>query len=347
MENDKKIIDLSQVLRLLWSKKKLFVKVWVATFILSCIWILPQPRYYVCDVKLAPEAGGEDVAGGLSSIASSFGLNLGGAGNDAIYPMLYPDLLQSPEFTVELFDIKVESIEGDISTDYYTYLSKHQKKNVLFYPFRQVSKWISELLDNSPKRKGGEGHDAFRMTKREQQVAQTIQKHISCSVDKKTDVISLSVKDQDPLICATLADSVMEHLQNFIIAYRTKKARLDESYYQNLADSARQEYYNAQMAYSDYCDAHRDIILQSSITERDRLENDLSITQNTYQAMMTQLQAMKAKVQEKTPTFTTLQSATVPIKPSEPKRMLFVAAMLVLASLITAVWQCRGLMSKQ
>ncbi len=48
MENVEKpqIIDISKMARTLWSKKKLFFKVWGITFVLSCIWIFPQPRYY-------------------------------------------------------------------------------------------------------------------------------------------------------------------------------------------------------------------------------------------------------------------------------------------------------------
>ena len=56
-----KYIDISKIAALVWEKRKTFVKVWVVTFILSCVWILPQPRYYTCEVKLAPELNGADV----------------------------------------------------------------------------------------------------------------------------------------------------------------------------------------------------------------------------------------------------------------------------------------------
>ena len=165
-----------------------------------------------------------------------------------------------------------------------------------------------------------------------------VQKKILCNVDKRTDVISISVKDQDALVCATMADSVMSHLQEFITNYRTKKARLDLEYYQHLSDSARIEYVLAQKEYSDYCDAHNNVLLQASISQRDRLENELSMKLNTYQAMMTQLQAMKAKVQEKTPAFTTLKSAIVPIKPAGPKRMIFVVSVLFFSTIGTSLY---------
>ena len=52
---------------------------------------------------------------GLLSLASSFGVNLKGAlGNstEALFPTLYPDLMNSVDFKTSLFEIPV-TIEGD------------------------------------------------------------------------------------------------------------------------------------------------------------------------------------------------------------------------------------------
>lgn len=97
------------------------------SFALSVLWIMPQPRYYSCSVSLAPETGGDNM-GGINSIASSFGLNLGIQGNDAIHPLLYPELMESPDFLVELFPIQIKTINDSIHCDYATYLRKYQKK---------------------------------------------------------------------------------------------------------------------------------------------------------------------------------------------------------------------------
>ena len=58
---------------------------------------------------------------------------------------------------------------------------------------------------------------------------------------------------------------------------------------------------------------------------------------NIYTAMSTRLEAAAAKVQESTPAFTELKNATVPIKPAGPKRMIFVAVMLFLATYGTII----------
>lgn len=344
-----RIIDLKEIKKVLTYRKRTYIYVFVTVFVLSCIWILPQPRYYDCDVSLAPETGGEDVGGGLSSIASSFGINLGDiGGSDAIYPLLYPDLFESPEFIVSLFDIRVRTVDGEVDTDYYTYLTKYQKKNMLTLPFESASKYLKNLLSGEKESPAdGTGRvDPFFMSEEDYLLVQDVMLSIRCAVDKKTNVISIMVRDQDPYVCATLADSVKGRLQDFITQYRTSKARQDCDYYQHLTDSAQVEYEQALKAYSDYSDSHKDIILQAYISERDKLENDMSVKYNTYSAMSTQLQAMKAKVQEKTPSFTTLKSATVPIKPAGPKRMIFVGSMLVLSFFCTALWRCRKILFK-
>lgn len=336
-KNNKDVIDLGKIFKTLLAKRKTFFYVWPIVFVLSCIWILPQPRYYTSSISLAPEAVGENAAGGLSSIASNFGINLGSNGADALYPLLYPDLMKSNEFVAGLLSIRITTEDGAISTDYYTYLAKYQKNNPLITPFKKARKTITALFSSKPK--AGQIDiktlNPFKLSEFDYNIVESVKKVITCSVDKKTDVISISVQDQDPLVCAILADSVRQHLQNFITDYRTKKARIDAYHYKALTDSAKAEYDKAVEKYSTYCDANKDVILQTSVSERDKLEEDMQLQFNTYSAMKTQYEAMKAKVQERTPAFTTLQSATVPIKPTGPKRMLFIAGMLILATIVT------------
>lgn len=343
--NNRRVIDLKKIAGMLWAKKSLFVKVWVCTFILSCIWILPQPRYYISEVKLAPEMNGEDVGGGLSSLASSFGFNIGGlVGQDAIYPELYPDLFESPEFVVGLYSVKVITKDGDLTTNYFDYMKNHQKQNSLTKPFRMAMlkvKAFFEKEDNVPRGSGAGDISPFLMNKKDFMLMKIVMANISCTVDKKNSVITISVKDQDPLISATMADSVKSHLQEFIIRYRTSKVAEDVVHYQEMRDSAEHEYNLSMNAYSRFCDAHKNTILQSYQSERDKLENDLLLKQNSLTAMETQLQATKVKLQQKTPAFTTLKSAIVPIKPDGPKRMIFVAAMLVLSTFVTSVLVCK------
>ncbi len=340
--NNKEVVDVGRVLRLLWSKKKVFFIVWAATFVVSCLWVLPRPRYYSASVVLAPEKSGEDVGGSLGSLASSFGFNIGG-GEDAIYPMLYPDFMSSNDFIISLFNIPVRSIDGDIDCDFYTYMDKYQK--VAFYevPFLKFSKWVRGLFAEqepdvatlSDEGKKVNGIDPFIMTRRQEALVKLVRKDIGCYVDKKTEVVTISVKAQDKLIAATLADSVVTRLQNLIIDYRTSKARKDLDYYTQLSDEAKASYEEARDVYSSFADANADIYLPSYQTRLENLENEMQLRYNTYSSMVAQVEVAQAKVQERATSFICMESATVPQKPSEPKRMLFCIVMLFLATVVT------------
>ena len=115
--------------------------------------------------------------------------------------------------------------------------------------------------------------------------------------------------------------------QRFIITYRTDKARRDVAYYKKITQETQAAYEKARRDYAEFSDANQDVILQELQSQRDDLENDMQLKFNAYSALSTQLQNAQAKLQEHTPSFTIVQSASVPVKPAGPKRMAFVFIM--------------------
>ena len=340
------VIDLRVVFKKIWSRRKLFYKVLPITFVLSCALILCVPRYYTSSLSLAPEIGNNSGMGGaLGSLASSFGLDFGAIETtDAINPMLYPDLMEDNGFVTGLFDIHVKSLDGEIDCSYYEYLTKHQKSAFWNYAIN----WVKRLF--APKDKGGNKggeFDPYILTKKQDDVAGLIRSYVTIDIDKKTAVISINTKAQDALICKTVADSVKERLQVFITNYRTNKSRVDEQYYKKLVDEAKADYEEARRLYGNYADANMDVMLESYKATQADLENDMQLKYNTYTTLMTQYQAARAKVQERTPAFTLVKGAAVPIKPAGPKRMLFVIGMCILATMITSLWLIRDVVKKQ
>ncbi len=345
MEDKKEleVIDLRVVAKKLFGKRKKFFIMWFIVTIFSLLWILPQPRYYICSVSLAPETSNNEM-GGLASMASSLGLNLGNK-NDAIYPALYPELFESPEFLVSLFSIKVSTIDDRVKNiNYSDYLRKQTKKNWLTKPFIDIQKNIVRLFvtPDTVKSSSIGKLNPFNLSKKDFEMLEIIKGNIVCAVDQRTDVVTISVKDQDRLVCALVSDSVRQHLQDFIIKYRTSKVRIDLEHYVNLSDSALAEYNDAVQTYSNFCDANQDIMLQSVMSRREKLENAMQLKYNTYTAMQTQVETMRVRLQEKTPSFTILKSATVPHKPAGPKRLLFLFIMLITSTTIMSAYVLRS-----
>lgn len=348
---ERDVINLKSIAKHLWARKKLFIKVMVITLVVASVLIVSVPRYYGCSVRLAPELGNTMSGTSLSSLASTF---LGTSANmttDAIYPALYPDLMASNDFIVTLFPIRVRDIEGEIDTTYYDYMRFCQKKPWWEYPLGAVRRTVMRVL--KPKKKfpagvgEGNGNPAFRLSEEDTEIVQNIKRSIGCTIDKKTEVITISVTDQDPLICATMADSIKARLQTFITNYRTNKARIDLDYYKELTESAKREYDEARMKYARYADANMDLRLERQKGMLEDLSNDLQIKFSNYTVFNNQLQMAIAKVQERTPAFTIVQGATVPIRPAGPKRTMFVLGMLFLAFIVTSIYVLKDEFLKQ
>jgi len=329
-------IDFGKIFKDLLKHKKLYYKVLSVAFILAAIYAISLPNYYSCTVKLAPELGANAKAGGgLASLASSFGVDLGGAqqGADAINPMLYPDLMNSVDFKTSLFEIQVTREEDQKTFTYFDYLMNEQKApwwsqamKAVFSMFNDQSSMVNEKVN------------PFKLTKEQTEIVKDIDKNVVCNVDKKTMVITINVTDQDPLICATMADSVKTRLQKFITEYRTSKARVDLEYNQKLYGEAKAKYEQARERYAAYSDSHRNATSQAGQTKEADLQNEMNMQQQIYQQVVAQLQQAEMKVQQETPAFTTLQSATVPVRKTGPKRAQMCLIFLFLAFLGTTAY---------
>ena len=340
-EFEESSIDFKKIFADLLKHKMLYAKVLPITFVVAAILALSIPNYYNCTVKLSPEMSGSKSTSGLASLASSFGVNLGtaGAGTEALFPTLYPDLMNSVDFKTSLFHVPVtiegdkEAGEKDRTMSYYDYLTKEQK-----LPWWSSAMKAVFSIFKSDSMSGDGKLDPFRLTEEQDAIVKVIDQKVVCDVDKKTMVITINVTDQDPVIAANMADTVKTRLQNFITDYRTSKARVDLEYNRKITAETKARYEKARQLYAEFMDANQDIILQTVRQKQTDLENEMQLQYNAYQQVAAQLLAAEAKVQEETPAFTTLQSATVPVLKAGPKRAQMCLIFVFLAFLGTTAW---------
>ena len=339
-------IDLLELARKLWDARRLIIKWCVIGAVVGLVVAFSIPKEYTTTVKLAPELqGSKPSSGGLSSLASMAGINLNSMNTvDAVYPELYPDVVSSIPFATELFDVPVTDLEGELQTTVYDYLSEHTRSPwwsvVMSLPGKVIG-WTLSLFKEDEET-GDEELDPFRLTKDEMEVVKALNERIGCSVDSKSYVVTLSVTMQDPLIAATLTDTVMTNLQRYITDYRTNKSRNDLAYTQKLFDEARESYYSAQQAYARYMDQNQNIVLRSVRTEQERLQNEMNLAYNVYSQMAQQLQMAKAKVQENTPVYAVIQPATVSLRASKPSKIVILIGYIFIATILVSGWVLVG-----
>lgn len=338
-------IDLLELLQKLWAARRLILKWCAIGAVVGLVIAFSIPKEYTTTVKLAPETqGSRPNLGGLSSLASMAGINMGSMNSaDAVSPELYPDIVGSVPFLTSLFDVRVTDVNGQQSWTVAEYLSGELRRPwwsaVLGAPFKAVG-WFAGLFSSKeePETATSIEVDPFRLTPDEDKIVKMLQERIAVSVDKKTMVVSLGVTMQDPMVSAMLTDTVMTHLQNYITEYRTNKARHDLEFTQRLFDEAQQNYYAAQQRYAKYVDQNQGIVRRSFMTEQERLQNEMDLAFNLYNQTAQQLQLARAKVQESTPVYAVVQPATVPLKASKPSKMMTLIGCIFIAGIVISGW---------
>ena len=339
---DRAEVDIIGLLLLLWSKRKRIVANCFIGGVLSLVIAFSIPKEYTCKVVMAPEfTSGNSVSGGLGALASMAGVNLGGvsAGDDALYPELYPQIVSSTPFLCELMSLPVETKDGELRTTLYEYLGKHQRttwwSKIYTVPVKVAKRLFMEsVVDTVIPTDGADMH----MTRKQYLTMQKLDKKIAVSVDKGNSVITLNVTMQDPKISAHVASVVADNLQEYIGRYRSAKARKDLDYTEKLYKETQDRYYAAQQVYAEYVDKHQGVVKMQHQIEEKRLSNELDLAFSVYNQVAQQLEMARAKVAESTPVCVVMQPAIIPIKASSPKKMMMGLLFVFLAFFGSSAW---------
>ncbi len=186
-------IDFSKIFKIVSAdKKNVFIYCAIAALI-GLIVAFSIPNVYKTSVMLAPETSGSSLtSSNLSSIASMIGMDVKSmSSDDALYPEIYPDLMNSMDFITSLFNVKVKSIDGKINTTFSDYINKYQKIPWWSYPQLWIKKLVksfsSNIIDENAYKV-----NPFKLTQEQYNIAMSIQDLVKCSVDKKSDSAFIS-----------------------------------------------------------------------------------------------------------------------------------------------------------
>lgn len=339
-------IDLMDILRKIIAIRKTIYKAVGIGLVIGIIIALSIPKQYTVKVTLSPEMGASK-EGGLSGLAASFlgsGVTMGD-GTDALNASLSPDIVSSTPFLLELSTMRIP-VSKDECMALNTYLDEESSpwwSYVIGFPSMVLGGVKSLFTEEDESISFGKvNQGTIELSKMESMKIEILKKMITASVDKKTSMTSVAVTLQNPRVAAVVADSVVNKLQEYIIDYRTFKAKEDCLYLEKLFKERQQEYYAAQKKYADYMDSHDNIILQSVRAEQERLQNDMSLAYQVYSQVASQLQVARAKVQEEKPVFAVVEPAVVPLNPSGTSKKIYILAFIFLSVCIVISWKLFG-----
>lgn len=338
-------IDLLKLVRKIWNSRNLILKVCGIGTLIGLIINFGTPKEYTASTLIAPEGYRRSSSSGIGALASMADIDISSSSTterDAIYPSLYPSIVNSTPFLIQLFDIKVHEQKDSTTIPLSRYLKERQKRpwwSVITSAPSKLIGWTISLFSEKPEVvKKKSKIDIFRLTREEASMAGAISSRINIGVDKKKRTITIFVTMQDPLVAAMVADTVRARLKEYITEYRTSKARRLLEYAEKLRKEAREEYYEAQKRYTRYADGNQGLVKLTSRAEQARLRNEMDLAQATYNQTEQQVQIAKAKVEKETPVYAVIQPVQVPLSPLKPRKMVILAGCIFLAGAGSISW---------
>lgn len=279
---------------------------------------------------------------------------------DALRPSLYPDIFSSYSFLVSLFDLPVQTIDcpPDSTFTLYEYLDRHQRRpwwvcltavagkfaSWVTSPFRGEERNYSE--DIFGKASSGKEPVILALSAKDTGMAAAIRGRIKIEPDEKTRTVTISCRMQDPLVAATVLDSLGRRIQAYITEYRTRKERAELATAQTLQRQAREKYYQAQESQAAFEDRNRNLATRNAQKELVKLRILTAQAYQEYTRTTLQVHAAETQVIRVRPVFAVIQPATTPVRPASPSKMKYmvVFGLLGIAVGYARIWwkqKCR------
>ena len=343
--DDEPEIDIMELISKLWKKRKMIIKWCVVGAVVGLVVGFSIPKTYKAGVTFAPETQ-QKTSSGVSSIASMMGVNLNNS-VDAISVEMFPDVVHSTPFIVDLFDLPVtfERKDSVLTVPLVEYMKEYQKSAWWSYiikaPFKALG-WVMSLGKDKEEEGVAGPLNPNNLPKEERDVVKYFAENIMVNVDKKSFKTEMSLEMQDPLVVATVMEAVTENLKAYMSDYRTSKDRQDVENLEVISELRKADYYKAQQAYAEYIDSNKSVIRQSAQAERERLQQEMNLAYQVYSQVATQLEGARIQAEQAKPVFVIIDPVTVPIKKAAPSKAKLLIIFTFLAGCCSAAWVLFG-----
>ena len=324
-DNEVDNIEIISLLKEAWRGSKIILRF---TIVFSCLGLfiaIFSNNKYSASTTFVPVNQGKSIDGNLGGLASLAGINLGsGSGGTEISSKLYPQIFNSIPYQLELLNTPL-SIEGQEKITYREYykniyklgLLELIKKYTIGLPAIIISSFKSEndqiessienqIINVSP--------DDFEL------INKVLIEQISLQVNEKEGFVSISVDFPEPLASAQFALRAKNLLQDYVLKFKTEKAKEQLNYIEARFLETKKEFVSARLALASFEDQNNGLNTALGRTKLLQLQSDYDLVFTMYAELEKQLETQRLQVKKDTPLFTVLKPVTVPSEKSGPKR---------------------------
>lgn len=332
-------IDLLALAKTFWKGRRTVTKAILFAAAVGLLIALFSPVEYTATTSMVPQMSQPSgKLGGLSSLAAMAGFNLdANPTGDDISPLVYPQIVSSTPFQLELMNIPFTFSKVDHPVSLYTYYTEIEKPGL----FSLVKKYtiglpgvIIKAFKGEKKATMTSGNGPISLTVKQEAVRKLIENNVSLSLDSKQGFLTLTASFPEALLSAQVADQATQLLQKYIIQFKTRKAADQLAFIQQQYDATKRDFEKAQDELARFRDQNKNVSSAVAQTREQRLQSEYTIAMNVYNEMAKQLEQAKIKVKEDTPVFTILEPAMIPQEKSKPKKALILIIWIFLGGII-------------
>ena len=334
-------IDLIAIAKTLWAgRKTIFISLGICTVLGLAIALL-TPKVYTVSTVMVPQMG-NTAKGGLSSLASMAGIDMGMAESADVSPILYPKIVSSNPFMLELMNTPVHFSDVDTLVSVFTYFTEVAKPGLLGtikkYTLGLPGVILGALIKPQEELAlpGEEGEKPIYLTKDQYELKKDLVENITLQVDKKEGYLTLSVTMPEALAAAEVAQKAQALLQDYITRFKVEKSQAELDFVQERYNQAKAEATREQYSVASDQDRFKNLVSQVPQVSTSRKQMDYTISNSVFQELAKQLEQAKIQVAKDTPVFTIVEPVAVPTEDAGPSGLKTLIIWVFLGMMIGA-----------
>lgn len=345
-DDHREVIDMIGLLKDLWDHRRTILLSLIVFALIGMAYYSTTERYYWSQASLMPED--QTSGSGLGQLFDQYRNILGVDGGgmqpgEGISIMLYPYIVESLPFQIELMQEEVYFSDIDRTLTIFDYFDEHKPLSAgeriynytLGLPFTAAG-WFRDEREREPIEfslyEGFE--EPTRVDYRIRHVAGELERRISVEREPQSDFILIGASMSTPESSAKVVQLVKRQLQRYVIDYKTEKAQQDLAFVEMQYEVAHARYRATQDSLAAFRDRNLNLARATVQAQEERLQSDFVLAFDIYTTLSRRLEEAKIKVQEETPAFRVHEPATIPGSFAAPRSNRVVAGSIFLGFFI-------------
>ena len=318
---DEDSLDLIELFSKLWNRKNSIIKTTLIFSLFGFILSLSLSNIYTASSTFYPHYEKSDFSqsSSLKNLAGLAGIDLGSESLENVPPTLYPNIIASPLFKIEILDSKISLNGNELTYREYLINKKDQFifKKILLYPINFISKLF-------PKNKAEINIEILQLSDEEFDLHELLSDNILIELNDMEGFLELSVKDYNPIVASQIAKTANEILQKNIIDFKLKNLNDTYNFVSSQLEIAKKNFYQLQDSLALFNDRNINIKSDLFFNQYSRIESEYIISKNIYNELALNKEKSAIEVKKNTPIFTIIKPVVIPNKKSEPIRGLII-----------------------